>query len=175
MNKLSTRIFNILLYLSRKVSGTNLEEFGFLLSRTSNKILSAYSWKELEARKENVSLFLHETLPALNTSFAELTIMEGDLKINYGEIMGKLPEYDFVMPEVPLYLCVRGPASASWEVAQTYGITRSEWEDEQGYLDGMVTLNQRVRDDKRKAHLVIFRWEDPVNHLSLLKIFEAIK
>ena len=155
----------------------NSDEFALRLIREGNTLLTESFEEELKARKESVSNFLHESLPVLNENYENLVVLEGakGVKANYGLIMGRKPEYDFIMPEIPLYLCVRGPASADWSTAQTFGITRDEWEQEQAYIDGLISFSEILRDEKRRARLIVFRWGDPVNHLSLLKIFEAIK
>lgn len=134
--------------------------------------------QEHETRKSLVRTFFHETLPTLDEQWAGKAIIEG-ASFNYFLLPNNtLPSYDFVLPEIPLYVLVPGICSASWEFAQRMGITRSQWEEEQYHLAFIEASTHQLATIGKAAapKIIIIKWEEPINNISLIeKLQETIK
>ncbi len=144
-------------------------KFAEFLRKWLFSLMKEFNDQEHLERLAAVRSFFHETLPALDEKFEGKAIIEGG-NYNYFELpSGKLPHYDFVLPEMPLYVCVPGIISANWEEARERGITRGIWEEAQLDLLAMekatrslTTLNMAI-----EPQFLIIKWDDPVNHLIL--------
>lgn len=131
---------------------------------------------EKKARLESVLDFFDETLPSINPEFREKAICEGG-KWNYFRLLdGSFPKYDLTIPEIPLYVCVPGIESASWEEARLRGITRLEWETAQHNLDTIEeeTAKLATIGVSTPPKILIIRWGETVNHHTLLRRVGAL-
>lgn len=144
---------------------------GTWLGRASLRVLSRFNDREQGNRLASVRSFFHESLPALDQRFVGKTIIEGGI-YNYFELPGgDLPKFDFVLPEIPLYVYVGGVESASWEEARTRGVKRLDWDRAQADLDALQTYMQRMATIGQAVppKILILRWGDSVNHHSLYR------
>ena len=147
-----------------------------LLQKWLGKLLSEYNDLEQSNRLESVRSFLHETLPAINPEFSTKTIIEGG-KYNYFELpSGDIPTFDFVLPEVPLYICVLNITSASWEEARNRGVSRGKWELAQADLAVLKKKTEELatRGSAIAPKILILSWGDSVNHHELLRILDSL-
>lgn len=140
----------------------------------ANRLSYRDTAKEYQDRYDAVKLFIHEYLPFINEEWQGKAIIEGGI-YNYFELPdGSLPKYDFVLPEIPLYVVVSNIMSAQWLEAKSRGIKRADWEAYQRNLTAieaqtpnLSTLNQAIR-----PIVLIIRWEEPVNSLHLAQRIE---
>lgn len=137
-------------------------------------LLASYNTKEESNREEIFRNFFHEVFPTEILPNSNIVIIEKG-KFSYFVLpSGDLPQYDFVIPNIPLYVCTPGLVSASWKIAQSRGITRDQWEIAQADL---VTIENNTRalnalNPKVKPILVVIRWEDPISKEALTKRFK---
>ena len=131
--------------------------------------------RDYKERVESVRQFLHETFPVLFSQIPNPIILESDsfISVNYPLESGFIPHFNFILSEYPLYICIRGPESSSWSDAKSLGITRIKWEREQAYQASLHFMISNMRLTTSSVKLIILNWEDPVNHLSLVKLFES--
>ncbi len=134
-----------------------------------SRLCKEYNVAEHQDRLASVRAFFHTTLPAIQEKETGWSIIE-DGKFNYFELpSGDLPHYDFVLPEIPLYVVVPGIVSASWSEARERGITRDQWEAAQADLAALQHLTPTLATIGLAAEprLLLIKWDDPVNHLVL--------
>ena len=140
------------------------------------RLMKSVNNEEHEDRLSIVRAFFHETLPSLDEKFEGKAIIEGG-RYNYFELpSGDLPYYDFVLPELPLYVCVPGVVSASWEEARERGIPREMWETAQLDLAAIEsgTINLATLGLAAEPRFFLIRWGDPINHLVLAERLEEL-
>jgi hypothetical protein len=113
----------------------------------------------------------------IENTVENLNVIEGG-KFNYFEISNNnIPKFDFVCPEIPLYVVVGGPETASKQTALNLGISNEHWE--RASLD-IETIKKCLPlcgtlGIATKPKLVIFNWDDPVNKASVVsKLEEAL-
>lgn len=140
------------------------------------KLASTQNNEEHQARLASVRDFFHATLPTLDEKWEGKAIIEGG-SFNYFELpSGNLPKYDFVLPELPLYVCVLGVVSANWQEARERGIPRDLWEAAQldiGYIQ-QGTRDLATLGLAAEPRLLVIRWDDSVNHLMLAERLEEL-
>lgn len=146
------------------------------LKRMLSKLYRKQREEEHQKRLTMVREFLHETFPLLNEQFANTSIIEGGL-YNYFILPSQnLPKYDFVLPEIPLFIVIPGPESASWLEAKEWGIPKEVWDSTQLDL-GCIELNTPALATISKASmpkLLIIRWQESINHLTLAQRIESL-
>lgn len=151
-----------------------------LITKVCRKLLWWASKDEIyaiqKARTDFVREFLFEILPTIDASWEGKAIIEGGT-YNYFELpSGKLPYYDFVIPEVPLYVVVPGIISADWPQAQNFGISRGDWEEAQRDLDCIrsETPNLATINMAAKPCILVFEWNQPMNYLQLVERIQEV-
>jgi len=135
---------------------------------------ASHNQEELDARIQCVRDFVNETLPIMYPQYDNMAICE-DGSWNYFPLTNsKLVHFNFILTQIPLFICIPGVASASWEEARLRGITRLEWETThqdlkiiESKLPDMPTIGNSIQ-----PRLIILRWTDPVNHMELLDRFK---
>lgn len=128
-----------------------------------------------EARKEAVAQFVHETLPSRDEAFVDRLIVENGT-FNYFVLpSGKLPTFNYVMPELPLFIIILTPENSEWEVAEQYGVTKEVWEKA---VAEKAALKQGVMDmpmSERPIPPLFWElaWNVPTDQNSLLEDFRT--
>jgi len=134
--------------------------------------LAPFNEEEHAARIESVREFLHVTLPELDKKFLGMPICEGGI-YNYLILPSNQQiKIDFVVPTIPLFICIPDIRSASWDEARLRGISRFKWEEMQTdlkyieqELPKLPTLGSNT-----KPNIIILKWADSVNHFSLKSV-----
>lgn len=158
-----------------------------LLRRLAMRI-EGRNWREQHARRrEAVGTALYsslrdlvaESVPADRREWVrDPVVLEGPVGANYFPVpSGGLPRFDFIVPEVPLYVVVGGPCTASYEDASACGFDRAGWEAERADLDVVETLVPRLTQPGHAAQprLLVLRWDEPSTHQHIYrKLHEAI-
>lgn len=125
--------------------------------------------KEHQERISSVRAYFHEVLPVINSEMAGKVIIENGT-FNYFELPdGKLPTYDFVLPELPLYVIVPGILSSDWEQAHKFGVPRNSWEEFQetiAYIEASTKALPTIGNNLYPKVLVI-RWNETTNHFAI--------
>lgn len=133
------------------------------------KVLRPYNAIELQNRTEAVGKFVYETLPSVDEDYGEKVVIEGGT-YNYFQLpSGAYSRFDFVLPELHIYIVVAGLGSASWEEARSRGVSRSEWEAAQGDLNAYETEMDLlpVAPGTKRPALLLVKWGDSVSQSSL--------
>lgn len=132
---------------------------------------------EHQKRIAQVREFLNYDLPILLEIPEPLSIIEGG-RFNYFQLpSGQLPRFDFVIPQLALYLYVPNVAASEWSEARDRGVPRECWEDMQLNLDFMEESMQRLEfqgEVQMPVRYVCIQWDQPVNKLALTKIMREV-
>lgn len=154
---------------------TKLKFIQFLKSLLS-KLYREFNEAEHQDRLATVRSFFHQTLPTFDEKWEGKAIIE-DGRFNYFELpSGDLPKYDFVLPEIPLYVVVPGLVSASWPEARDRGIPREKWEAAQLDMVALIkgTAELATIGSAAAPKLLIIKWDDPINHFVLAERLEEL-
>lgn len=81
----------------------------------------------------------------------------------------KSPQFDFILPEVPLYIFVLGPESLEFEDAQHYGVSREQWEESRKVESTLSEFILGAEAGDRKASVLFIRWGDTISEEKLLR------
>lgn len=129
-----------------------------------------------EVRLENVRQFVYLELPLL-LGIPNFSVVEGG-RYNYFTLpSGDWPHYDFVVPQLSLYVCVPGVQSGDWPEARARGVSRSWWEASQLDLQALQELTSTVEyggDVQTIPRLLILPWNVPINKLFLAQAFKMV-
>lgn len=126
--------------------------------------------KEYLERANTVRAFFHEFMPYSDPNWGEnKTIIENGIYNYFILPSGNLPKFDFVFPEIPLYIVLGDISSASWPLAHSLGISRDVWEATQEDLKYIETTLPSLASYAAitKIHYLIIRWEEPITPLVL--------
>lgn len=128
-------------------------------------------------RRQVIGSFFSEVLPEMDPDFKGKTVvLSGEW--NYCVLpSGKHPLFDLAYPQLQLFVCIAGPLSSDWEFCYQVGFTRKEWEQYQEDLACIEEIIPRLKNEtwENKPHLVVLKWGDPVNNLSIYrKVKEAL-
>lgn len=140
-----------------------------LLQNWLEKLNSSFNEKEYQERLAMVKMFFHEIMPSIDEKWSGKAIIEGG-KFNYFQLpSGSLPKYDFVVPEIPLYVVVANISSSDWEQARQRGISRDIWEKEQLDLSFIQKTTSELATIGLAAapKIIVIKWNDPINYLTL--------
>lgn len=126
-------------------------------------------------RKAAVAQFVHETLPSRDEGFVDRLIVENGT-FNYFVLpSGELPTFNYVMPELPLFIVLLTPENSEWEIAEQYGVTKERWEECRAEK---AALKQGVMDMPMAERPIppLFwelAWNVPTDQNSLLEDFRT--
>lgn len=100
-----------------------------------------------------------------------LLVIEGG-RFNYFPLSdGKGPRFDFVLPQIALFVFICGPEhTPKWEDAKEYGLKYEDWLRARQDLDILKTNFPRLTVEgppSRRARLWIIEWDDSVAVYSL--------
>jgi len=130
--------------------------------------------REHALRLAAIRQFIYYELP-LFINQEVTSVIEGG-KYNYFTLpSGDLPRYDFVLPQLGLYVYVPNVTSADWEEARQRGISRDLWEYAQQDIDMMRESMDKIEfqgEYPLPPRLVIIPWTMPVNKLALVQQFK---
>ena len=163
-------LLNIVYKLEKGDLATQFKERHDLIGNTIYRHLPALFSVLIDRRNQ---MYEQEEEPII----PDLNIIE-DGSFNYFELPSKkLPKFDFVCPQIPLYVYIGGPETASFDVARKYGYTKSQWDSAQADLEAMkIGIPNLANEGKAIApKLVIFTWEDTCSDIAIIRaINEAL-
>jgi len=106
-----------------------------------------------------------------------LNVIEGGTYNYFPLPSSKVPHFHFFCPKLALYIYIGSPASASYEVAKRYGISKQERDLELSDIAALEVMVPKLASvsGKQKPKLLVFNWEDPCTQQSVAKrIYEAL-
>jgi len=143
------------------------------------------NWKKkYSERVQAVGSALYEILDGLRANMNEEQravlgnplVIEGG-RFNYMQVKDGLPRFDYVVPDLLLYIIIGDPRTGTRDDAILHGFTEKEWED--AYSD-MAVINVMIPKLARAGapgapKCLIFKWCDAVSYeTAFKKIGEAI-
>lgn len=125
---------------------------------------------------------MYEDLPRLlqldpNDPDQVLDIIEGGRYNLFQLPSGDIPRFDFVCPSLSLYIFVPNITSTDWEEARLRGIPRITWELAQADIQAVEDHVQYINNQSTEvqpARLIVIRWTDAINKLSMLRRFKKV-
>ena len=117
-----------------------------------------------------------ETHPIQEEGNQNLLVIEGG-SFNYFQFNdGSLPKFAFVCPQIPLYVYIGGPASASLELALSLGVSKEHWSTESGNISAIEGIIPRLGSEGKfkEPKLLVFRWNDACTKETVLKRFQEV-
>lgn len=151
---------------TRKWLIVKLQVLTYLLMRPDND-------REHALRLGEVRKFIYNDLPQI-LGYSDLAVIEGG-KFNYFRLpSGDLPRYDFVCPQLALYVYVPNVTSAVWAEARLRGVTRDLWEYAQQDIAAMTEEMKNIEFQGEfpiPPKLVMIPWNESINKLSLAQHF----
>lgn len=143
----------------------------FLFTLANKFIRQKVNIADVQTRRfELIDTFVREIIPdALELDSPTVLHSKDKISANYFLIGDKYPEYDYIIPEVPLYIVIGGISSATWEQAQLY-ISREEWDNSNEYLDQLDIQTKLLATNglTKKPLIMIIKWDEPITNLYLL-------
>lgn len=134
--------------------------------------------EEYDRRLECIRSVFYNFLPSVDEKWQGKAIFSMQ-EVNYFPLpSGKMPSYDIVVPEFPLYVVVGNISSADWPTAKLYGISRADWESTQADLAFLEKATKELATigQATKPIVLVIRWNDPVTTLILAEMIgEATK
>jgi hypothetical protein len=153
-------------------------KFIAILQKTLKGQMSNFNKAEYDARVQSVKEFFLDTLPTIgNEAWKTRTVYFGNISCNTFPIPhAEYPTYQILVPEVPLYVCVRDIKSASWPYAQDRGVTRQEWEMEQGDIQTILDETEQIATitEAVSPKILMIKWEDSINHFHLKSLVDSL-
>jgi hypothetical protein len=147
-----------------------------LLHKLVERIYSEFTEEEFLQRIGAIRKFFHEVLPTIDEKWVGKAVIEGGYFNYYRLPSGNLPKYDFVYPEIPLYVIVSGINSASWEQVCLRGITREKWEEyncDLAFIEQATSLLSTI-GMAAAPRLLIIKWNDPIDNFSLVERLQEV-
>lgn len=131
---------------------------------------------EYASRISTVRDAIFETVPTVFEEFRDKAIIEGGIYNYFYMADGTFPKYTFVIPELSLYIYVGDITSAPWAEAKQRGVGREAWEKGQETLATYIkgTSNLATLGNAAKPRLLLVKWDDAINHLTLLDRIEKL-
>ncbi len=123
------------------------------------------------ARKIQIRKYIFEVMPTIIPGW-ERNAIATDSKWNYFPLKnGEMPKFDYFIPNLPLYICILGPESASWEEAKILGVSKEQWETQQENIEILLDCLPKLATNgiSTLPQLVIIKWDDPIDNWSLHK------
>ena len=141
----------------------------YLLKIVQTKNRAEYA-RILQLRSAKLTEFFEELLPTLDKRF-EQTMMIRDGRWNYlVHDDDTYPLFDFVFPQLHLFVYVCKGDQGEWDSARSLGFTYEEWERGCARAEDIKTiLKLPTASLEDRTRLLVIGWAEPINNLGLYK------
>ena len=163
----------------------NMKDYLIALLRKIAYLLEGRNWqKEYLARKDIVGNVIHKcakeildyNIPEELRTTAACPIIEGP-SFNYFSFKdGGIPRFDYVIPDVPLYIVIGTPLNSSKDTALNHGFSLEQWASEREKLEIIQTAIPKLEQTSFavQAQFLFFDCDHPITpdlvYIELVKI-----